>query len=100
MIQYTTPTITLTIDASLTGTYYVTLQQGSTEITKTGNDLTVTAGEDSTTILMPLSQEETALFSDTAPVSVQVNIVNGSQRVATNIATFKSLRNLLDEVIE
>ena len=97
MIQYTTPTITLNVDAELNGDIYVTLKQGLTEITK---QVEGTISEGSTVILLPLTQEETAQFLERSEVQIQVNCVNGSQRIATNIASVRSLANLLDEVIE
>lgn len=106
MINYTTPSITLEVEgADLTGNQdvYVTIVQGSIELTKKGTDLTVTY--DSTTeissIVFTLTQEESAQFAFSRSAQLQVNFINASGvRDATNIAQIDVLKNLLDEVIE
>lgn len=100
MIRYTTPTITLTVNADLTGTdVYVNIAQGRKEIVKKNPGMTVSEGE--TTLTVPLTQEETAAFSDSSPVEIQVNFISGGGiRNATTIATVQTFRNLLDEVVE
>ena len=99
MIRYTTPTLVLEIEADLSGAdVYVTLRQACRELTKK-NPASVIA-EGVTTLTIPLSQIETADFSETLPVSVQVNwITPGGNRTATEIATFRTFANLLDEAI-
>ena len=106
MINYTTPTISLTVeDVDLTGNdVYVSLEQGKTELTKTGTDLiidTETQGQQTdTTITLTLSQTESASFDFGKSVSVQVNWINSSGvRDATEIKTIGVMRNLLDKVI-
>lgn len=106
MINYTTPTISLTVEAvDLTGQdVYVTLQQGSHEMTKKGADLTVTTEthdqQTDTNITFVLSQAESASFKFNQAVSVQVNWINSSGvRAATEIKAIGVMRNLLDEVI-
>lgn len=105
MIRYTTPTITLTVEnAVLTGDIYVTLEQGSLELTKTGTDLTVTTNTHDqvtdTIISFSLTQEESAAFKFNASCSVQVNwITSAGVRSATEIKSIGVMRNLLDEVI-
>lgn len=103
MINYTTPTLHLTIEnIDLTGQeIYVTLEQGKKEITKSGEDLTVTLDGEDTKIEFTLSQEESASFAYSRSAQIQVNWINqNGARGATNIAQIAVLRNLLDEVIE
>lgn len=106
MINYTTPTISLTVESvDLTGNdVYVSLEQGKTELTKTGADLiidTETQGQQTdTTITLTLTQTESASFDFGKSVSVQVNWINASGvRDATEIKSISVMRNLLDEVI-
>lgn len=107
MINYTTPTISLTVEGvDLTGQdVYVTLEQGSKELTKSGSDLNITTEtHDSVTdtnISFALTQEESATFKFNLAVSVQVNWISASGvRAATEIKGISVMRNLLDEVIE
>lgn len=107
MINYTTPTISLVVEGvDITDKdVYVTLEQGNTELTKTGTDLimsTETAeGQTVTNITLTLSQEESALFDYNKKASVQVNwIASNGVRAATEIQTIYVMRNLLDQVIE
>lgn len=106
MINYTTPTISLTVEETdLTGNdVYVSLEQGKTELTKSGTDLIIdtdTHGQVTDTIItFTLTQEESATFNFGKSVSVQVNFINSSGvRDATEIKTIPVMRNLLDEVI-
>lgn len=107
MINYTTPTIQLTVEGVdiTSDDIYVTLEQGSTELTKKGNDLTtqtVTHGQvTDTEITFMLTQTESASFDFSRSVSLQVNwITSGGVRSATDIKTIPVMRNLLDEVLE
>lgn len=106
MINYTTPTIPLTVEGvDLTGNdVYVSLEQGKTELTKTGADLVIeteTQGQTTdTNITFTLTQTESAMFDFGKSVSIQVNYINSSGvRDATEIKTIRVMRNLLDEVI-
>ena len=105
MIRYTTPILPLEvegIDLTDNEDVYVTLVQGSIELTKRDSDLTIeySAETEISTITFSLSQEETAAFSLTKAVDIQVNYINASGvRDATNIAIIPVLRNLLDKVI-
>lgn len=108
MINYTTPTITLTVEGVDLSEQevFVSLEQNSVELTKTGNDLiisTETVGQVTTsTITFVLTQAESAAFAHSyaKPVNVQVNWINVSGvRDATEIKTIDVMRNLLDEVI-
>ena len=107
MINYTTPTISLTVEGvDLSGMdTYVSLEQGAKELTKTGDALVIepVVGEETTdtSIAFVLSQTESALFDFGKSVSIQVNWISSSGvRDATEIKTFPVMRNLLDEVIE
>lgn len=107
MINYTTPTISLTVEGvDLSGMdVYVSLEQGQKELTKTGDSLIIEPiiGDETTdtSIVFTLTQEESASFDFGKSVSVQVNFINSSgARDATEIKTIGVMRNLLDEVIE
>ena len=106
MINYTTPTISLTVEGVdiSSDDVYVTLEQGSHELTKYGDDLiisTETHGQQTdTTIVFTLTQEESASFKINGQVSIQVNFIDSSGvRSATEIKNIGVMRNLLDEVI-
>lgn len=102
MINYTTPTISLVVEGvDITDKdIYVSLEQGLTELTKTGSDLIVEAEEADTKISLTLTQTESALFDYNKNVSVQVNWIDSDGvRAATEIKTIGVMRNLLDEVI-
>ena len=106
MINYTTPTISLVVEGvTLEGDIYVTLEQGRIELTKTGEDLTVTNTTHDqvtdTNISFMLSQTESAQFKFNMACNVQVNWITASGiRRATEIKSVPVMRNLLDEVIE
>ena len=105
MIRYTTPILPLEvegIDLTQNEDVYVTLEQGSVELTKSGSDLTIEYDPQTeiSTITFMLTQEETSAFNINKSVAIQVNFINASGvRDATNIATVPVLRNLLDKVI-
>ena len=107
MINYTTPTISLTVEGRdlSSANVYVTLEQGCTELTKTGADLSIstsTRGQiTDSTITFVLSQDESAMFSTRSRVAVQVNWINAEGvREATEAKGIGVTRNLLEEVIE
>lgn len=107
MINYTTPTITLTVEGvDISGQdIYVTLEQGKIELTKSGEDLTVTTDTHDqvtdTVIVFVLTQEESAAFRFNSAVSVQVNWISSQGvRAATEIKTVGVMRNLLDRVVQ
>ena len=106
MINYTTPTITLTVEGVNISAFdiFVTLEQGKTELTKTGAELTIsteTVGQITNTIIsFMLSQKESASFDYSRYVDVQVNWFNNGTRNATEIERIEVMRNLLDRVIE
>lgn len=103
MINYTTPTITLTVEGvDITQhNVYVSLEQGVRELTKTGSDLILQSQQTDTVITFTLTQEESASFDFRKNVSIQVNwITSGGVRAATEIKSIDVMRNLLDEVIQ
>ena len=107
MINYTTPTISLTVEGvDLSGMdVYVSLEQGSKELTKTGDALIIEpiVGTETTdtSINFTLTQEESASFDFGKSVSVQVNWISSvGVRDATEIKTIPVMRNLLDKVVE
>ena len=94
----TTPTFSLTltdVDLTQADSVYVTFAQGRTVITKTGDDLTVSA----TAIEVALSQEETLRFYS-GHVQIQANWIVSGLRFATDIAQYAFTRQLLQEVLE
>ena len=105
MVRATTPTLTLTIndesvDLTAARNVYVTLEQGTTEITKTGDALEI----EPRVVKMWLSQEESLNLTEGA-ASLQINWTyldtDGVtvKRAATNVAKITITRQLLDEVI-
>jgi len=107
MINFTTPTIDLTVERLDLSSYdvYATLEQGINEITKHGDDLTVTTetvGQvTNTKVSLTLTQTESASFDYTKTVGVQVNWIDAQgKRGATKRAEIAVERNLLDKVIE
>lgn len=107
MINYTTPTISLTVEGvDLSGMdVYVSLEQGQKELTKTGDALIIEpivgAETTDTSITFTLTQEESAFYDFGKSVSVQVNWISSSGvRDATEIKTIPVMRNLLDKVVE
>lgn len=99
MIRYTTPTITLSIDTVLPeAEVYVTFQQGTKKLTKT--DAEITRNAKTTTLVVSLTQSESASFKAGEPVMVQANwITADGTRNATKAASVTTIDNLLDEVI-
>lgn len=107
MVRATTPTFTLVIqeesvDLTLARNVYVTMEQGATKITKTGQDV-----ETETRIVKVwLNQEESLALKEGTPLALQVNWTyldpDGVtiRRAATNVAKVNVTRQLLDEVIE
>lgn len=100
MIQYTTPTDELTVKGvDLTGyEVWASYRQRSRRLDVQATDVTYD-GED-TTILIPLTQEQTGAFS-CGKVSIQVNwLTPEGKRDATTIKTVEVGANLLDRVME
>lgn len=107
MIRGTTPTFTFTIkddtvDLTEAQNVYVTIRQGSKEITKTGEDIEVAAR----TVNIFLEQEESIGLAETS-AEVQINWTyldptDGEtvRRAATKVKTIQIAKQLLKRVIE
>lgn len=106
MINYTTPTIPLTVEGIDLTSYdlYVTLEQVGKKLTKSGNDLNVTTQtvgqKTNTKITFDLTQAESAMFNHRLGVDIQVNYIKDGVRKATDIKHISVMKNLLSEVIE
>ena len=107
MINYTTPSITLTVEGVDLSwmNVYVSMEQGQKKLTKTGGSLIirpiVEEETTDTTITFALTQEESAFFDFGKKVSVQVNWISSTGvRDATETKTIPVMRNLLDKVVE
>lgn len=91
MRRGTTPTITATVDADLTGmTLYLAFKQaGTPPIVKTDGDLEVTVEDGQTVIECALTQAETLAMREGVDVKVQLRAVTNSGRtaVASNVGT-------------
>lgn len=100
MIQYTTPTIRLTVEGVDITAYrvYVTLKQGAKTLTITDVDTSPSDGD--TQILLPLSQVQTGGFSG-GDLDVQVNWWDSlsQTRNATTIGKLRVQPNLLRMVV-
>lgn len=102
IIRFTTPEIKLLVkkvDIS-DKDVYVTISQGTTGLTLSGADLTMTATDGGTLIELTLTQAQAGTLNINGPASIQVNWMDGDVRYATAIAKDRVLVNLLDEVIE
>lgn len=101
--QGTTPQVLLTVlGEDLTGkSVYVTIRQGATLITATGDRLTCEydAGKDRTRVMFRLTQEETlSLSPGSAEVHIRYIDASGDAR-ATDKARMEVKESLLREVI-
>lgn len=98
--RYTTPTFTLEfsekeLDLTQASGVYVTFEQASLIITKTGSDLEVQ--EKSISVFM--GQEETARFC-VGDIEIQANwITPDGRRAASEVVNYKISVQLLPEVI-
>lgn len=85
MRRGTTPALELELDVSLIGSeYYVTLENGRKQFTKTNDDCELS--EDGKTITVVLTQAETLDLDASSAVLVQVRFKVGDRAYATNIA--------------
>lgn len=103
--RYTTPTFPLIVrgvDLSGADAVVVSLRQrlrGRTNAHEVDVDATATYDGTDSTLVVALTQEQTAGFVADQPVSVQVNWTSGTERNATTIALVPWSENLLDEVM-
>ena len=106
MIQWTTPTITLTVsgvenlDLAEAEEVVVTLTQGNYQLQKTGNDLTI----DENTVAFRLTEDESRRFQSDRSALCQVNWTylnaNGTlTRAATNIISIAIGRQTYQEMM-
>ena len=101
IVRGTTPTFTLTfteesLDLTTAVNVYVTIDQRGKSITKTEEDLTVSAKQ----IEVYLSQEETLSFG-VGSIEIQANwTTSGGGRCASEVATYTLTKQLLSKVIE
>lgn len=97
----TTPTYILTfdeqsLDLTEANNVYVTFRKGAKALTKTGNDIEVSAKQ----VRVYLNQKETLSFS-TGEVKVQVNWTTyGGRRASSEVAEVNLSEQLLDKVVE
>lgn len=100
VIRGTTPTVPLTVDTDLTGyTVYVTFLSDSNELTLTNERLIIEPGEESTSIKVPLTQEETLAFP-VGNVDIQVRAIKGAMAISTNDGSISVGRILKEGVID
>ena len=106
MIIGTTPTLTFKLKKNSNVNFYavnniyITLQQGSLTITKTGQQIEIV---DTKTISITFTQAESLQFTLDKDINVQLNWTyneNGTtKRAATKVTPIKLDRQLLNEVI-
>lgn len=103
MRRYTTASIPLRVPLDITGAnIYVTFKQGSYELEKTNDDMTVAYDSETgrTVLTVNLTQEETSAFVMGKKTRVQVNwIFSDGTRDATVTKGIDISDNLKDEVI-
>lgn len=100
VVRGTTPTFTLTfpaesVDLTEADEVYVTFTSGANIVTKSGNDLDVSAHE----IGVYLSQTDTFKFS-VGNVDIQANWMINGNRIASEVKPYEITRQLLNEVLE
>ena len=96
MIKWTTPSLKCTIPKEVVFDYILlTLIQGNITLEKTIQSGDVTDGE----FIVTFTQEETGQLNFNLAVNAQLNIINGEQRLATNIVQMQVSKNLHNEVI-
>lgn len=107
MIRGTTPTLTFTItdesvDLSAADNVYVTISQYATNITKTGESVSVS----NNTVSVWLTQRESLMLAVGKPASVQINwtytddLTGTKRRAATKAKEITIENQLLGRVIE
>ena len=104
MRRGTTPTITATVDADLTGMalYLAFKQRGCCPIVKSDDDLAVTVEDGVTTIVTTFTQQETLSMRADAKLEAQLRAVerNGTVAIATNIGSIDVMRILQEGVLD
>lgn len=99
MRRGTTPTFEVDCDVDLTGyTIYLTLEQGSNELTLTPE---CTASQTGCTLSVTLTQEQTLSFKDNGRAAMQIRAIDqAGLAVASNIMMVDVGKILKDGVIE
>lgn len=83
MRRGTTPTITATVNADLTGmSVHLAFKVGGSVIVKQGDDLTVSVEDGETTVSCALTQEDTLSMRSGKECEVQIRAVQDDGRVA------------------
>ena len=103
MRQYTTPTLTLTVegvDLTAADDVYVTISDRDRDVTVTNDSPTVTTDGTDSTVEITLTQEETAMFPANERSGIEVNWMKNGARFATEIAYINVRENLLKVVLE
>ena len=104
MRRGTTPTITATVNADLTGlgVHLAFKQKERQPIVKEGDDLIVTIEGGITTVTAVLTQEDTLALSAEYPADVQIRAIGsgGAVALATTIATVNVDRILQEGVLD
>lgn len=96
MIKWTTPSLKCTIPKEVVFDYIIlTLVQGDITLEKKIQSGDVTDGE----FIVTFTQEETGQLNFNLAVYAQLNIINGEQRLATNIVQMGVTKNLFDGVL-
>lgn len=96
MIAWTTPTLKCSIPKEVEFDYLVlTLKSKNTKLEKKIDSSEIDNGKFNIT----LSQEETAMFSNSVVVDAQVNIIQDETRLASNILRLQICSNLHNEVM-
>lgn len=101
--RFTTPTLTLYVkgvDISNSSNVYVTFEQENLLLTKEYDDFEDCYGDASgTTIIVRLTQSETASLLAAKSCRIQVNWTLGRNRSATEIRAVRITENLLNEEV-
>lgn len=102
MRRGTTPTITVTVDADLTGfNVHLALKNGSAVYVKENEDLDISVDGDRTVVSTTLTQEETLSFKAPSNLEIQIRAEkdDGTVAIASAIGTIKVEKILEDGVI-
>lgn len=96
MRRGTTPTLSVWVDADLSGfdAVYLTLRSPTAEVDKTGDALTVSPSDGGCTVSATLAQADTLAFSAGEMVDVQVRARKGDRAVATDVGQLLAERVL------
>lgn len=96
MIRWTTPTLKCTIPKDLPLTYLeLKIEQNNKQVVKRVEATDINDG----VFYVTFSQEETSSFV-IGNAEVQLNIMNGDVRMATNIVPIHITKNLKDELMD